>query len=264
MTELNEVQNRDKALAILEEEGLEDSEWAILDQIQSLSNGLVPLEEQAMVDVEAGNLDAAQQAVFGHEYEDAVVQINDLTDKLISTVQGRLETASSTASLLQTISQVALLAAFLFIGRQFLSVIGFAERELLSPIEKVSAEMKNLAQGDFDQMLDLREDESEVGIMVSSIATMKKNNSGMIEEIAFVLGKMGDGNYNFTLEKDYATKADEVPTGGWIPSTTGTYVGNVIITALEANAPNGDNATFTASFEGVGALTKDSAESGDN
>lgn len=68
----------------------------------------------------------------------------------------------------------------------------------------------------------------------------------------------------FTLEKDYATKADEVPTGGWIPSTTGTYVGNVIITALEANAPNGDNATFTASFEGVGALTKDSAESGDN
>ena len=44
--------------------------------------------------------------------------------------------------------------------------------------------------------------------------------------------------------------------GGWLPATTGTYSGNVIITALEANAPNGDNATFTASFEGVGALTK--------
>ena len=29
-----------------------------------------------------------------------------------------------------------------------------------------------------------------------------------------------------------------------------------IITSLEVNAPNGDNATFTASFEGVGALTK--------
>lgn len=60
----------------------------------------------------------------------------------------------------------------------------------------------------------------------------------------------------FCLEKDYATKADEVPTGGWIPSDTGTYSGKVIITALEANAPNGDNATFTATFEGVGALTK--------
>lgn len=60
----------------------------------------------------------------------------------------------------------------------------------------------------------------------------------------------------FCLEKDYASKADNVPEGGWLPSTTGTYTGKVIITALEANAPNGDNATFTATFEGVGALTK--------
>lgn len=44
--------------------------------------------------------------------------------------------------------------------------------------------------------------------------------------------------------------------GDGYQATTGTYSGNVIITALEANAPNGDNATFTASFEGVGALTK--------
>ncbi len=201
--ELTTIKNRDKALAVLEDEGLEDSEWKILEEIQGLSNGLVPLEEQAMVDVEAGNLDAAQQAVFGHDYEDAVVQINDLTDKLISTVQARLENASSTASLLQTVSQVALLAMFLFIGRQFLSVIGFAERELLVPIEKVSVEMQHLAQGDFDQVLDLKEDASEVGIMVSSIATMKKNNKEMIGEISDVLGAMGDGNYNFVLEKDY-------------------------------------------------------------
>lgn len=60
----------------------------------------------------------------------------------------------------------------------------------------------------------------------------------------------------FCLEKDYAAKADEVPEGGWIPSTDIVYSGKVIITALEANAPNGDNATFTATFEGVGALTK--------
>lgn len=63
----------------------------------------------------------------------------------------------------------------------------------------------------------------------------------------------------FSLEKDYASKADEVPSGGWTPMTTGQYKGKVVITSLELNAPNGDNATFTASFEGVGALTKVSA-----
>lgn len=63
-------------------------------------------------------------------------------------------------------------------------------------------------------------------------------------------------NVVFSLESGYATKADEVPAAGWAPLTTGQYKGKVVITSLELNAPNGDNATFTASFEGVGALTK--------
>ena len=203
MDELNVDKNRDKALAVLEEEGLEDSEWAIIDKISGLSNGLVPLEEAAMASVESGDLVSAQNAVFGHEYENAVVQINDLTEELISTVQARLENAASITSLLQTISQIILLVAYLVIGRQLLSVIGFAQRELLAPIVKVSNEMKNLAQGDFEQELDLKEDESEVGIMVASIAAMKRNNKGMIGEISEVLGAMGDGNYNFVLKQQY-------------------------------------------------------------
>lgn len=201
--EINTIQNRDKALAILTEEGLEENEWAILEEIQGLSNGLVPLEEQAMVQVESGNLQAAQQAVFGHEYEETVVKINEYTDSLIATVQQRLDNTSSTTSLLQTVSQVALLCAFLFIAKQFLDVIKFAEVELLEPIVKVSVEMKYLAQGDFDQVLDMHIDESEVGTMVASIATMKKNNKEMIGEISSTLVAMGDGNYNFRLVKDY-------------------------------------------------------------
>lgn len=58
----------------------------------------------------------------------------------------------------------------------------------------------------------------------------------------------------FTLEKNYKSKADEVSVGGWLPSTTGTYSGKVIITSLSASAPNEDNATFSATFTGTGAL----------
>lgn len=203
MTELNTDMNRDKALAILEEEGLEDSEWATLDKIQSLSNGLVPLEEAAMASVEAGDLETAQNDVFGQEYESVIVQINDLTDELISTVQSRLANASSVCSVFQITSQIIMFVSFIVIAKQFLAVIGFAETDLLAPIEKVSVEMQYLAQGDFEQVLDMYADESEVGIMVASIETMKKNNKEMIGEISEVLGSMGDGNYNFVLEKDY-------------------------------------------------------------
>jgi len=203
MYELNTAKNRDKALAILEEEGLEDSEWKMLDEIAGMSEGLVPLEEQAMADVAAGNLDAAQAAVFGQQYCNTVEAINTKTENAITTIQARFESAASICSLMQIIEMAIFAFAFIFIAKQFMKVIGFAETELLSPIEKVSVEMKHLAQGDFDQVLDLKEDESEVGVMVTAIATMKKNNKEMIGEISDVLGAMGDGNYNFVLEKDY-------------------------------------------------------------
>lgn len=44
--------------------------------------------------------------------------------------------------------------------------------------------------------------------------------------------------------------------GGWSADTTkGNYKGKAYITSLEVNAPNGDNATFTATLTGVGELT---------
>ena len=60
----------------------------------------------------------------------------------------------------------------------------------------------------------------------------------------------------FALEKDYKTKADEVPETGWIAATEMGYKGQAIITNLEISAPNGDNATFSVDFTGVGAIQK--------
>lgn len=57
-------------------------------------------------------------------------------------------------------------------------------------------------------------------------------------------------------------KYDNVPSGGWSPRAIAAtayskgYVGNMIITSIELNAPNGENATFTVNFTGVGALTR--------
>ncbi len=56
----------------------------------------------------------------------------------------------------------------------------------------------------------------------------------------------------------------DVPNTGWTPKTSAAvteafpiyYTGNVIITSLEVNAPDDDNATFTCEFTGCGALTK--------
>lgn len=51
---------------------------------------------------------------------------------------------------------------------------------------------------------------------------------------------------------------NEMPAAGWTLAN-GAYTGKAVITSLEANAPDGDKATFSISFEGTGAITKEVA-----
>lgn len=55
--------------------------------------------------------------------------------------------------------------------------------------------------------------------------------------------------------RNEADSVTTVPQNGWTTSTP-KYQGNVVITSLSLNAPNGEYATFTANFTGVGALSK--------
>ena len=42
----------------------------------------------------------------------------------------------------------------------------------------------------------------------------------------------------------------------WSPKATGYYTGDCYITSLSANAPNGENATFSATLTGVGKIER--------
>ncbi|MGN0348118.1 MAG: methyl-accepting chemotaxis protein [Roseburia sp.] len=203
MRELNEDKNRDQALAILQTVGLTDEEWASLDGIAAMSNGLVPLEESAMASVKAGNTKAAQEDVFGAEYEDTIVKINDQTEQTIQMVRSRTQAKQSLYATIQVVLEVLFFLAFVFVIIQILRTIRFAQRELLVPIEKVCGQMIAMAHGDFSVGLDLEEDDSEVGNMVESIHFMKNNLMGMIGEISNVLEQMGNGDYHITIRQEY-------------------------------------------------------------
>ena len=210
MNELNADKNRDKAIAILEEEGLQDDEWAGLEKIAGLSDGLVPLEEASMEEVKKGNLIAAQNAVFSDTYEDTIGQINDLTDTTINAIQERLAKDTSICNILQMVTQLLFIGSFVYLAWELMTCLKFSNNKLLVPIERVSEEMEYLAKGDFSQPLDLKEDSSEVGTMVKSIAFMKKNMSEMIGEVSDVLEQMGNGDYNIKLEKEYVGAFEKI------------------------------------------------------
>lgn len=203
MKELNVDMNRDIAWAGLQENDITEEEWAKLEEIAAMSNGLVPLEEQAIKLAQNKDTTNATAIVFGEEYEATVQQISALTDECIEQIQSRIESKQNTMYMGMLAAEVAFIVVFIYIIRQILLVIRFAKDDLLVPIVKVSEQMTELARGKFDVPLDMYEDESEVGQMVSSIGFMKKNFSNMITEISDVLGQMGNGNYNIDVKQEY-------------------------------------------------------------
>ena len=60
----------------------------------------------------------------------------------------------------------------------------------------------------------------------------------------------------FGMRSGTTSEDANVTTGGWTPLATDGLKGEMIITNLVKNAPNGDNASFTVDFTGVGPLTK--------
>ena len=203
MNELNVAQNREKAIATLKEYDITDEEWKKFDAIAELSNGLVPLEEAAMAAAASGDLKAAQENVFGEVYEQTVVQISEQTEEVISQIQDRKAGQKTLFQILQMVAQFAFIASCAYVIYSLVKTISFSKKELLLPIEKVAEQMGHLAHGDFSVRMDLEEDASEVGQMVAAIRFMKKNMSEMIAEISTILGEMGEGNYQFTIEKEY-------------------------------------------------------------
>ena len=203
MQELETDKNRDVAWAGLEANNLTAKEWETLNEIASLSNGLVPLEENAMASVTAGDLQSATDYVFGEEYNNTANTISSLTDSLILEVQDRLMKRKNAMLVLQTVCAVLFLLSFIKMAMQCTKTVGFANKELLVPIIKVSDQMKALAEGNLHTDLDLIADDSEVGKMVEDITTMKTTLVGIIEEIGFALEQMGQGNYRVSVERDY-------------------------------------------------------------
>lgn len=201
--ELNQDKNRDVAWAGLEKLNIQSSEWDILNEIASLSNGLVPLEENAFASAANGDLAAATEAVFGDEYAKTIQKINSLSDDVISDIHNRMQQQIDRIQTQQILFEILLVVTFLFVVLEIFQCIQFARWELLHPIIDVEQQMIEIAKGNLHADFNLQENESEVGKMAGAIILMKSQMTDMIGDISQILAKMGQGNFNIQMQKDY-------------------------------------------------------------
>ena len=209
-TEVSVDMNREKALDILRNIDIKENEWDKLNRISGMSNALIEYENAAIAGVQDGNMDWAREQVFGAVYEDGVAQISSLTDEVINEILARKEKGCDVLEIVQYACIIFFVISVVAVLVMFVKVIKFSGKELLDPMKKVAEQMNYLAQGNFSEKLDLREDDTEVGSMVKAIAFMKENMHVMIAEISDVLDKMGGGNYRVNLQQEYVGEFKQI------------------------------------------------------
>ena len=210
MRELNTDKTREIAWEKLQKCNISEDELERLNSINALTKDLLPYEEQAIALAMDGRLQEAVAILHGDEYGGIVDRLESMMDRCIENVEKDAQSKVTTSGIFMLISGVCFVVLFVYIVKNNLGTIKFSERELLQPIMDISQHVIALSEGDFDGDIEVAPDESEVGQMVAAIRFMKKNMSEMIAEISAILGEMGEGNYQFTIEKEYVGEFVEI------------------------------------------------------
>lgn len=147
------------------------------------------------------------------------------------------------------------LMVFVKAGSGSYKSIGFATNHTLS----TSASTINVSHKDLPDTGTGKWDSQDIDTLSWTI-TSENFYANEAEGVTF-----GDiwGYYSAGTELDlkFGVAADSttgVPTGGWVVPSTGTVLsGKAVITNVDVNAPVDDNASFSITFTGRGALTVD-------
>lgn len=201
--EVNELQNRDKGVAALQEIGITDQEQDMIDRMSTLSNELVPLEDEAMKEVQAGEREKAIDYVYGTEYGTSIARINEIKEEFLDALDGRsLEQIRNLESRADYI-RMTMIAAFVMVGVVTILNIVVTRIHIMRPVIAVKNQMGEISRGNLSAEFALESNTSEIGMLVESIHETRRELKKYIQDINYILAQMAQGNMNLSVGNDY-------------------------------------------------------------
>lgn len=201
--EVNELKNRDIAVAALQEIGITDEEQDMINDMFALSNELVPLEEEAMNKVTAGDKESAVAYVYGEEYSGATDQINALKEQFLNALDTRTQARLDDLNFQAEFIRVCMVIALLLIAALQLISMFVTNKRVLHPIVAVRDQMKEISNGNLSAEFSLEANTSEIGMLAASIHETKCELKKYIHDIDHILAQMAKGSMDVTIGDDY-------------------------------------------------------------
>ncbi len=201
--ELNNLKNREKSLAIIQETGISAQEQTIINTMSSLSNNLVPLEEEALEKGLAGDLETAVSLVFGNDYISVSTQIQQAQSQFWDVLTERTEREAEICSNIVLGFMISSCCMIGFtIALQLISYFAIRNR-VIKPVIKVQGALHKISNGNLSFQTTLEPDSSEIGQMVQSVLDTKETLLLYISDISEKLALMASGNMAVQIDHTY-------------------------------------------------------------
>ncbi len=201
--EVNELKNRDKGVAAMQEIGITAEEQGMIDDMSALSDNLVPLEDEAMKNVQAGNMKDALDYVYGKDYSTSIAEINSIKEQFLADLDNRTFSEVQVLSKKAESIEYSMIAAFIIVGLMQLFIMLVTRLRILRPVIKVRDQMGEISQGNLSAEFSMLSDTSEIGMLVESIHETKRELKKYIQDIDSKLADMAEGNMDLSIGNNY-------------------------------------------------------------
>lgn len=201
--EVDNLKNRDKGVAAMQEIGITAEEQNMIDEMSGLSNNLVPLEDEAMKNVQAGNMEDALDYVYGEEYSTSIAKINSIKEQFLADLDNRTSSEVQILAKKAESIEFSMIAAFIIVGIMQIFIMIITRLRIIGPVIKVRDQMGEISQGNLSADFAMRSDTSEIGMLVESIHETKRELKKYIKDIDSKLADMAEGNMDLSIGSNY-------------------------------------------------------------
>ena len=242
--EVNELKNRDKGVAALQEIGITEQEQEMIDRMSSLSNELVPLEDEAMKEVQAGEREKAIEYVYGTEYSASIAKINELKEAFLSALDTRSLEQLQALEKREDYIEMTMICALVMVGIITVLNMAVTRIQIMRPVLAVKNQIGEISRGNLSAKFSLESNTSEIGMLVESIHETRRELKKYIQDIDYTLAQMAQGNMNLTVGNDYLGEFAPIQAAmGQILDALNTALSRIHVTAQQVSEESMQMAT---------------------
>lgn len=203
MNEINQRRTRQTSMEAIKSIGVTSQELSKLDEMMNISTQLEVLEKQAMEKVTAGELKEAVKTVLGVVYNDQVTKMTQLKSEFLNMLVKRTSDDVNKGVLATRMFELqTLILVIIIIILRFYSY-NVIRKRVIAPILAVEEEMRRVAMGDLSNDINLEPDTSEIGMLIDSILTTKKQLRKYIGDISQKLTLMANHDFSISVDIEY-------------------------------------------------------------